>query len=145
MYYGKTRATRKWLLSEAAKKRLHMTPAERVLWEWLKIKKADWKSQYVKLQYILDFYNPFICMGIEADGGYHNQPHVVTKDRMRDSHLLEDGTYVLHVTNEAIFDGSAMPVIHRKVLRMVELKFRYGPLLSYHLRTDAALRYSEGI
>ena len=145
MYYGKTRATKKWLLEEACRKRARMTPAERVLWGWLQVRSDEWKSQAVKLQYILDFYNPFLCLAVEVDGGYHTEKHIITKDKMRDVHLLESGVFVFHVTNDQIFDGSAMPLIHTRVLRMVELRLRFGRLLGKHIATDKTLRYSEGI
>ena len=53
--------------------------------------------------YIIDFYihSGKICM--EVDGGYHNDPEQVEKDKIRDKYLISKGYRVIRITNEDTF------------------------------------------
>lgn len=48
----------------------------------------------------LDFADPDVLMGIEADGFYHQMPGAAERDRSRDAWLLEQGWYLFRIPDE---------------------------------------------
>jgi cyclase len=92
------------------------TPAEEVLWGYLKIKPHGFKfrRQHPYSIYILDFYCHALKLVIEVDGSIHNLKEVKNNDQQR-QHLLEkDGLIVLRLTNEEILTEL------EKVIRKIE-------------------------
>lgn len=86
--------------ANARRMRLNPTPAERVLWQYLKGKALGVKirRQSPMWGYIADFYAPAARLVIEVDGEYH-QEHV---DATRDAVLLSKGLRTLRLTNAAV-------------------------------------------
>ena len=59
--------------------------------------------QAVEYGYILDFYCSTLRLGIEVDGGIHDERK--RYDRQRDTHLAQWGIRVLRVRNAAVFSS----------------------------------------
>lgn len=80
------------------------TPAEEVLWGYLKAKPKGFKfrRQHPYAIYILDFYCHTLKMVIEIDGSIHNLEEVKANDQRRQDLLEKDRLTVLRFTNEAI-------------------------------------------
>jgi len=85
--------------------RLNPTPAERVLWQYLKGKALGVKvrRQSPMWGYIADFYAPAARLVIEVDGGYHE----AQIDAMRDAILQSKGLRTIRLTNEAVLSNPA--------------------------------------
>jgi imidazole glycerol-phosphate synthase subunit HisF len=80
------------------------TPAEDILWGFLKGKPHGFKfrRQHPYSIYILDFYCHALKLVIEVDGSIHNRKEVKTHDKQRQDLLENDGLTVLRFTNEEI-------------------------------------------
>lgn len=91
--------------------RRNPTPAELVLWEYLREKKCHgWRflQQVPAGPYILDFYCPALRLVIEVDGAIHLLPDVKAHDAIRQQHLEEElKMVVLRLSNEAVLTLSA--------------------------------------
>ena len=84
------------------------TPAEARMWEILKSQVMPnfpghiFYRQMVAYGYILDFYCPTLRLGLEIDGGIHdNQKRY---DRQRDTNLARRGIKVVRARNEVVFN-----------------------------------------
>ena len=85
--------------------RNNATPAERILWQQLKLLKAEGKHfrrQVPIDKYVADFACHFPKMVIELDGGQHSD--TVCYDESRTQVLKEHGYDVLRFWNAAVFD-----------------------------------------
>ncbi len=81
------------------------TPAEEKLWQLLRKKqilKYKFRRQYVVAGFILDFYCPLLRIGIEVDGGIHDDPQVATYDRRRECIITQHRITILRIRNEEI-------------------------------------------
>ncbi len=79
-----------------------MTPAENILWEYLRNKKLGVKF---RRQHIIDFYIPdFVALSInliiEIDGGIHKKQIIKDKERTRRLEIL--GFKVIRFTNHEV-------------------------------------------
>lgn len=86
--------------------RTHSTPAECVLWRGLKGSQLDglkFRRQHSIGPYILDFYCPTLRLGIELDGGIHNDMTVHQKDEEKEACMNSNGITVLRFPNEVVF------------------------------------------
>ena len=66
--------------------RNNATSAEAILWRALKGKQVEglkFRRQFSVGPYVLDFYCPEIRLGIELDGGVHNESYTKEYDEMR--------------------------------------------------------------
>jgi very-short-patch-repair endonuclease len=87
-----------------------MTDAERLLWSRLRAKQLKGRQFYRQRiigNYIVDFYCPKSNLIIELDGGQHYMDSGVSKDRMRDNYMREQGYKILRFSDREIFENLA--------------------------------------
>jgi very-short-patch-repair endonuclease len=97
-----------------------MTPAEKVLWEYLRKNRGfsdRFKRQFSIKGFVLDFYCPKKKLCIEVDGGVHLSKEQQCYDKERTKILNGLGVRVLRFTNEEVFYriGYALNYIHRTI------------------------------
>ena len=80
------------------------TPAESILWSYLKQKPSGYKfrRQHQISIYIADFYCHVLKLIIEIDGNVHAELEVVAKDIERQKNLEAEGISFIRFTNEQI-------------------------------------------
>jgi len=84
----------------AARLRRKTTPAERLLWAWLRGRRRHgfrFHRQHVLGPYIADFYCRQAALVIELDGGYHCTR--ASRDARRDQFLASAGLTVVRFEN----------------------------------------------
>lgn len=110
------------LYQRARELRNNATPAEDILWGYLKTKPCGCKfrRQHPYSVYILDFYSHPLKLVIEIDGSIHNNPDVKNNDLIRQKKLEEDGLMVVRFSNEEIFE--ALETVIQKVESIILLK-----------------------
>ena len=74
--------------------------------------------QSVQYGYILDFYCPTLRLGIEVDGGIHNDQKGYDKER--DSNLAWKGIQVLRTRNEDVFNNPH--ILARELCQIIQDK-----------------------
>ena len=80
--------------------RKQMTKEERHLWyDFLKTYPVQFKRQYAIGVYIVDFYCFHAKLIIELDGSQHCEPQAMEYDRIRTTHLQNDGFLVMRFSN----------------------------------------------
>src|ERR1700712_2511410 len=86
--------------------RNNMTPAEMVLWGYLKGNQlgAKFRRQHPLGIYIADFYCHQHKLIIEIDGSIHNLPEIIKNDLERQISLENDGMKFLRFKNDEIFN-----------------------------------------
>ena len=87
-----------------------MTDAEMLLWSRLRakqLKSRQFYRQRIIGNYIVDFYCPKSNLIIELDGGQHYTDSGVSKDRMRDNYMREQGYTILRFSDREIFENLA--------------------------------------
>jgi len=96
--YEFIKVNRKWLLN-------HMTPAETVLWEYLKSNKLGvrFRRQHIIENFIPDFVALSCKLIIEVDGEIHNFQK--EKDENRTFLLQQSGFHVLRFTNDEVMNN----------------------------------------
>ena len=86
--------------------RASATPAEKLLWQYIKEKQIDnyrFRRQHGVGPYILDFYCPSLRLGIELDGNVHDDVIVQEHDLEREKYLKEIARiHVLRFENEEV-------------------------------------------
>ncbi|MDE0558533.1 endonuclease domain-containing protein [Algoriphagus sp. NF] len=85
-----------------------MTPAEKVLWNFLKNKSLEgfkFRRQHPIDKYIVDFYCHQKKLVIEVDGSIHDQLNQKEYDSGRTSVLEEFGLKVIRFRNEEVLDN----------------------------------------
>ena len=85
------------LYQRARELRNNATPAEDVLWMYLKTKPGGYKfrRQHPYAVYVLDFYCHGLKLVIEVDGKIHDKENVKNNDEIRQRQLEQDGLVVL--------------------------------------------------
>lgn len=88
----------------AEEHRKNPTEAESVLWNMLKAKNLDYKfrRQHIIGDCIVDFFCCENNLCIEVDGGYHNVPEQIKRDKERTEYLQNLGCTELRFTNEEV-------------------------------------------
>ena len=74
----------------ARRLRKPVTESEAVLWERLRARRflgRKFRRQHAIRQYVVDFFCNDLSLAIEVDGGIHDDPEVVARDRERQKHL----------------------------------------------------------
>jgi len=95
------------LLELARKLRQEQTDAEQLLWALLRDRRLagfKFRRQHPIDPYILDFYCHEARLGIELDGGQHNEPEKEARDRKRSDFLAGQGIRVLRFWNHEVFN-----------------------------------------
>ena len=95
---------------EAHRKKLrnNPTPAEDLLWKWLRRKQLlgkKFRRQFSVGHYILDFYCVECCLAVELDGAGHFEPGRKEYDAERTAYLASMGVRVLRFENQLLFQG----------------------------------------
>ena len=94
--------TLKPLFQMAREHRNNSTPAEEILWNYLKTKPfgIKFRRQHPYSIYILDFYCHSLKLVIEVDGSIHNLKEIKNNDIERQRLLEKDGLRVVRFTND---------------------------------------------
>lgn len=95
------------VLQNAEKNRLNNTPAEKVLWEAIRLKKLDgfrFRNQHAIGSFIVDFHCHEAKLAIEVDGDYHQAPTQAAMDEERTYLLEASGVKVIRFTNEEVMN-----------------------------------------
>ena len=93
-------------IKRAKELRKDMTPAERILWEHLRVKRfhgLKFRRQQIIDGFIVDFYCHSLGLVIEVDGKIHDEQ--IKYDIERDNILLTKGLHILHFTNEQVINN----------------------------------------
>ena len=93
------------LLKLARKLRTEQTDAEQMLWHLLRSRrffKAKFRRQHPVAPYVLDFYCHEERLGIELDGGQHNEPDKRHTDKERTAFLESKGIRILRFWNNEV-------------------------------------------
>jgi very-short-patch-repair endonuclease len=93
------------VLERARELRKRTTDAERLLWQLLRNRQivgAKFRRQHPIPPYILDFYCHEHRLAVEIDGGQHNQPLGIKRDRRRTEFLEQQGIRVLRFWNHEV-------------------------------------------
>ena len=100
MFYGAS----KIIFENAKELRKNMTNAEKILWNYLKVKPNGYKfrRQHPLRVYIADFYCHKLKLVIELDGSIHDNEEVKLNDEIRQKLIEEDGLTVMRFKNEEI-------------------------------------------
>jgi adenine-specific DNA-methyltransferase len=88
--------------------RQRQTETEKLLWFNLRAKKLNgikFKRQVVIDSYIVDFVSFEKMLIIELDGGQHNSPDVVIKDKTRTKYLENLGFKVVRYWDNEVFNN----------------------------------------
>ncbi|MBY5950861.1 endonuclease domain-containing protein [Algoriphagus marincola] len=104
LFYGASPEIHK----RARELRKQMTPAEKVLWNFLKNKSLEgfkFRRQHPIDKYIVDFYCHQKKLVIEVDGSIHDQLDQKEYDSGRTSVLEEFGLKVIRFRNEEVLDN----------------------------------------
>jgi very-short-patch-repair endonuclease len=104
LFYGASPEIHK----RARELRKQMTPAEKVLWNFLKNKALEgfkFRRQHPIDNYIVDFYCHQEKLVIEVDGSVHDQLDQKEYDSGRTSVLEEFGLKVIRFRNEEVLDN----------------------------------------
>jgi very-short-patch-repair endonuclease len=95
-------------LSKAHALRNKMTPAEKLLWEELRLKKIKglkFRRQHAIGQFIVDFYCHEKKLVIEVDGGYHLEKCQAIHDNDRNYELEKFGLKIMRFTNNEVLEN----------------------------------------
>jgi imidazole glycerol-phosphate synthase subunit HisF len=92
------------LFENAKMLRKTLTPAENILWGYLKTKPSGYKfrRQHPLGIYIADFYCHSLKLVIEVDGLIHNKKEVGGYDKECQSFIEADGIKAIRFTNEEV-------------------------------------------
>lgn len=87
--------------------RNNMTPAEDLLWQYLKSNTwgLKFRRQHPILRYVADFYCHKLKLIIEVDGGIHDNKEVKVLDEERTLHLKENGIEIIRFKNENVLNN----------------------------------------
>ena len=109
------------LTNTARKLRRTQTPWEIKIWRLLRGKQFSnykFRRQFPIDKYVVDF----CCLGkrliIELDGGQHNEPGEIEKDRKRSEYLEGQGFKILRIWNPEIDNN--LDGVGSKILEMLE-------------------------
>ena len=108
--WGEKKATHKYPANHieiAQKLRNNATDAEKILWEYLRNSNLGikFRRQQPIDKFIVDFMSASQKIIIELDGGQHNTPVNLTKDKDRDTMLTNFGYTVIRIWNSDIFNN----------------------------------------
>ncbi len=124
MYYGASHL----VMKRAELLRLNTTPAETILWNYLRIN--DWnikfRRQHAIDKFVADFYCHSLKMVIELDGSVHENEDVKINDAARENRIKEFGITVLRFTNDAVLNN--LPDTIKQIGQNVKLLQQNHPL-----------------
>jgi very-short-patch-repair endonuclease len=88
--------------------RKNATPAERILWQQLRVLKSEsrhFRRQVPIGKYIADFACHYPKLIVELDGGQHNETDALTYDAVRTRFLESEGFRVIRFWNVDVFEN----------------------------------------
>jgi very-short-patch-repair endonuclease len=94
--------------SRAKQLRRAMTPAETLLWRYLKAHRVDelgFRRQMPIRNYVADFLCLSVKLIVELDGESHNFEETQKADRIRDAFFASEGFEVVRFTNEQVLSN----------------------------------------
>ena len=101
--------------------RTHSTQAECVLWRLLKgsqVGGLKFRRQHSIGPYVMDFFCPMLKLGIELDGGIHEDMLVHVKDDEKEAFLIDNGITIMRFPNEVVFNN--FECIKKRILEYKE-------------------------
>jgi very-short-patch-repair endonuclease len=103
--------------------RKNMTPAEKCLWQRIRLKSLGYTffRQRPIDEYIVDFYCPNADLVIEVDGEIHLGSEAKENDHVRDEHLRSLELVVLRFSNSEVIDHT------EKVIEKICNQIRLNP------------------
>ena len=112
-------------IKRAKELRQNMTPAEKILWEYLRAKRFNnlkFRRQQIIEGFIVDFYCHSLGLVIEIDGKIHEKQ--IEYDRDRDKILSAKDLHILRFTNEQVIESieSVLNTIFEKIEDMEDLR-----------------------
>lgn len=83
-----------------------MTPAEKILWRYLKNDALGvrFRRQFGIGSYIVDFCIPTLKIVIELDGNTHDSKEAKAYDKIRDDYIRAAGFTVIRFRNDEVYD-----------------------------------------
>ncbi|MBK8700269.1 MAG: N-6 DNA methylase [Saprospiraceae bacterium] len=100
----------KQLLANARELRKRQTAPEELLWQLLRNRQLNdlkFRRQHpLKVGFIIDFYCAEAKLGIEIDGGYHNQEEQQLHDAERTKIISEYGIRIIRFTNDQVLQNT---------------------------------------
>jgi len=93
---------------KAKQLRQTLTPAETLLWRYIKADRIDglsFRRQMPFKNYIADFVCLSVKLVIELDGSSHDAPAQIAADRVRDDFFTNQGFRVLRFTNDDVLSN----------------------------------------
>ncbi len=93
------------LRSFARKLRKEATDAEQCMWNLLRNRRLSgfkFRRQRPIGNYVIDFYCHEAHLGVELDGGQHNEPDKQKKDALRSSFLESKGVTIIRFWNDEV-------------------------------------------
>jgi very-short-patch-repair endonuclease len=120
------------LRSRAKQLRQTITPAETLLWRYLKANRIDglgFRRQFPIRNYIADFACLTIRLIVELDGESHDFDEQQKADQTRDAFLVSEGFQVLRFTNEPALSNlqGVVEVIRQTAASRVNTSKTKGP------------------
>jgi len=94
------------LKEKARQLRNNSTKSEIILWKYLKGKQmcgVDFHRQKPVGSYILDFFCPAVCLGIELDGYTHNFSKAVRRDALKERQMMLYGIEVIRFWDDDVY------------------------------------------
>ena len=110
MSQDRLRGTSREIVETARQLRQRQTPAEIILWDALRGKRAfpeRVRRQHAYGQYILDFWIPAARIAIELDGSIHDDAFVSAQDDHRTAWLASQDIQVLRFPNDMVTNDIA--------------------------------------
>ncbi len=104
----------------AREMRNNLTPAERIVWERVRLKRLNgyrFRSQHPIYRYILDFYCHEKKLAVEVDGDIHDTRREY--DEYRDEFLKSIGIETLRLNNDEVLGNTNIAI--KKIERAIEL------------------------
>lgn len=112
-----------YIFKRAAALRESMTPAETIMWNYLKANdlQLKFRRQHPIATFIADFYCHSIKLIIEIDGDIHSEENVKKYDEQCENYLKDSGLNILRIKNEDVFQRLPF-VISTIQAKVTELK-----------------------
>ena len=116
------------LLEAARSLRGNMTDAEQALWFCIRRKQLDgfrFRRQHPYERFILDFYCCEARLAVELDGGQHNTPDGIARDKDRYEILQKHGIQVIRFWNNEVFlnlEGVLQRILNELTMRRLHDK-----------------------
>ena len=103
------------LLTLARHLRKEQTNAEQLLWLLLRNRQfcgLKFRRQHPMAPYVLDFYSDEERLGIELDGGQHNEPDQIQTDKERTAFLEGKGVKIIRFWNNEVLQETEAVLEH---------------------------------